>query len=75
MLPGILTIVYPITNQLWMAPVPVLGQHLLLGDVMGGKDPGMFAFGLAALSAFAASLVLVYLTTRLFRKEKVIFGR
>jgi sodium transport system permease protein len=75
MLPGILTIVYPVTNQWWMAPVPVLGQHLLLSDVLGGKDPSTLAFGLAALSAFASSLVLVYLTTRLFRKEKTIFGR
>jgi sodium transport system permease protein len=74
-LPGILTIVYPITNQWWMAPLPVLGQHLLLSDVLGGKTPGALAFSLAALSAFAASLLLVYLTTRLFRKEKVIFGR
>jgi sodium transport system permease protein len=74
-LPGILTIIYPVTNQWWMAPLPVVGQHLLLSDVMGGKNPGMLAFSLAALSAFAASLVLVYLTTRLFRKEKVIFGR
>jgi sodium transport system permease protein len=75
MLPGILTVVYPITNQWWMAPVPVLGQHLLLTDVLGGKDPGVLAFSLAAVSALAASLLLVYLTTRLFRKEKVIFGR
>jgi sodium transport system permease protein len=74
-LPGILTIVFPITNQWWLAPIPILGQHLLLSDVLGGKNPGMLAFGLAALSAFAASLILVYLTTRLFRKEQVIFGR
>jgi sodium transport system permease protein len=75
MLPGILTVVYPITNQWWMAPVPVLGQHLLLSDVLGGKDPSLLAFSLAAASALAASLLLVYLTTRLFRKEKMIFGR
>jgi sodium transport system permease protein len=74
-LPGILTIVFPITNQWWLAPIPILGQHLLLNDVLGGKNPGLRAFVLAALSAFAASLILVYLTTRLFRKEQVIFGR
>ena len=75
MLPGILTIVYPVTNQWWMAPIPILGQHLLLSDVLGGKYPGALPFTLAGLSAVACSLVLVYLTTRLFRKEQVIFGR
>ena len=75
MLPGILLIIYPVANQWWLAPVPLLGQHLLLSDVLGGKNPGMLAFSLAALSALGASLVLVYLTTRLFRREKTIFGR
>jgi sodium transport system permease protein len=75
MLPGILTVVYPITSQFWMAPIPMLGQHVLLHDVLGGKEPGVPAFVLAAVSAVAASLVFVFLTTRLFRKEKVIFGR
>ncbi len=75
MLPGFLLIVYPVTNQWWLAPIPLLGQHLLLGDVLGGKNPGMLPFALAAISAFGVSLGFVYLTTRLFRKEKVIFGR
>jgi sodium transport system permease protein len=75
MLPGIVTIIYPVTNQWWMAPIPIVGQHLLLSDVLGGKAPGILALSLAALSAFAASLSMVYLTTRLFRREKVIFGR
>jgi sodium transport system permease protein len=75
MLPGILPVLYPITNQLWMAPIPLLGQNVLLTDVLGGKDPGVLAFALAAASALICSIVLVYLTTRLFRKERVIFGR
>jgi sodium transport system permease protein len=75
MLPGILAVVYPISNQPWMAPVPILGQYVLLIDVLGGKDPSPVSIALAACTALLASLVLVYLTTRLFRKEKTIFGR
>lgn len=74
-LPGILTVVYPITSQIWMAPVPILGQHVLLTDVLGGKNPSPLAFVLAGVSVVALSLIFVYLTTGLFRKEKVIFGR
>lgn len=75
MLPGILAVVYPINNEPWMAPIPIVGQYALLIDVLGGKDPGMLSIALAALSSLLGSLVLVYLTTRLFRKEKMIFGR
>jgi hypothetical protein len=75
MLPGILAAVYPLSNQPWMAPIPILGQYVLLTDVLGGKEPTALAFGLAAFVALLSSLVLVYLTTLLFRKEKMIFGR
>jgi sodium transport system permease protein len=75
MLPGILAAVYPLSNQPWMAPIPILGQYVLLTDILGGKDPETMALGVAAFSALAGSMILVYLTTRLFRKEKMIFGR
>lgn len=75
MLPGILAAVYPLSNQPWMAPIPILGQYVLLTDVLGGKEPTAMSLGLAAFVALLASLVLVYLTTLLFRKEKMIFGR
>jgi sodium transport system permease protein len=75
MLPGILAAVYPLSNQPWMAPIPILGQYVLLTDVLGGKEPTAMSLGVAAFVALLASLVLVYLTTLLFRKEKMIFGR
>ena len=74
MLPGILSVLYPLGNQPWMIPIPILGQHVLLADVLGGKAPELVWFGVAGLSALVAALVCVYLTTRLFHKEKIIFG-
>ena len=74
MLPGILSVLYPLGNQPWMIPIPILGQHVLLADVLGGKSPDLIWFGVAGLSALVAGLVCVYLTTRLFHKEKIIFG-
>ena len=74
MLPGMLSMLYPLGNQPWMIPIPILGQHVLLADVLGGKTPELVWFGLAGLSALVAGLVCVYLTTRLFHKEKIIFG-
>jgi hypothetical protein len=58
-----------------MAPIPILGQYVLLTDVLGGKEAGAMPIAAAAFTALLASFVLVYLTTRLFRREKMIFGR
>jgi sodium transport system permease protein len=74
-LPGVLSSMYPITSQPWMYPVPILGQHLLAGDILGGKTPSPLMFLLAALSAIATALLLVRLTTRILCKEQVVFGR
>lgn len=75
MLPGVLSAVYPIASQPWMYPVPILGQHLLLSDVLGGKTPGVVMFIAAAATTLAAALVLVGLVTALLRRERIIFGR
>lgn len=74
MLPGILSALYPLGNQRWMIPIPILGQHVLLAEVLGGKTPELIWFAAAGLSALAAGLAFVFFTTRLFRREKIIFG-
>jgi sodium transport system permease protein len=75
MLPGILTTVYPLGNQPWLYPIPILGQHVLLADVLGGRDPSPLAFVGTTLAAVVFSAVLVRLTTDLFQREKIIFGK
>jgi sodium transport system permease protein len=75
MLPGLLSSMYPIASQPWMYPVPILGQHVLLTDVLGNKAPGLAMFLLSALAAIAVALVLVRLTTALLSRERIIFGR
>ena len=75
MLPGMLSTVYPITSQPWMYPIPILGQHLLASDVLGGKSPSPIMFVLAAMAALATAILLVRLTTSLLQREKIVFGR
>ena len=75
MLPGVLSSVYPIASQPWMYPVPILGQHLLLTDVLGGKAPGALMFAAAAVATLTAALVLVRMSTALLERERIIFGR
>jgi sodium transport system permease protein len=75
MLPGILSTLYPLSEKLWMYAVPMLGQHLLMTDVLGGRSPAAIAFGVAAAGSLGVALIFVRLTTGLFRREKIIFGR
>ncbi|MCC7032265.1 MAG: ABC transporter permease [Acidobacteria bacterium] len=75
MLPGVLSTVYPIASQPWMYPVPMLGHHLLLADVLGGKAPGPMVFVASAGVTVFASLALVRLITALLSRERIIFGR
>jgi len=75
MLPGMMSTIYSLGDAPWMYAVPVLGQHVLLEGVMGGRWPEPWAFAIAAVVSVATALVLVRLTTILFRSERIIFGR
>jgi sodium transport system permease protein len=75
MIPGMLTTVYPITSQAWMYPIPLLGQHVLATDVLGGKPTPFWAFFIAGGAATIVAVGLVHLTTLLLQREKIIFSR
>jgi len=75
MLPGFLTTMYPMTTQSWMYLIPVFGQQVLAGDVLGAKATPWWAFVLAAGGALIVAVVLVQLTTQLLRRERIIFSR
>jgi sodium transport system permease protein len=75
MIPGIIAALYPIGNQWWMYGVPVLGTQALLINVLGGRSPGAAAFVTTGVVSMLAALVLVRVTTLLFRSEKIVFGR
>ena len=75
MLPGMLSMLYPMDNRPWLAPVPVVGQFALASDVIGGSAPHPAYFLLAAVSIAAVALLLVLFTTRLLLREKIVFGR
>jgi sodium transport system permease protein len=75
MLPGVLSSVYPVTSQPWMYPVPMLGQHLLMTDVLGGKAPAASLFAATAVATLMAAALLVRLDTALLGRERIIFGR
>ena len=75
MIPGMATTVASLPSKPWMAAVPSLGQQMLLTQVLGGEDPGFGLFLLAGGSSLALGLLCVAATARLFRHERIVFGR
>jgi sodium transport system permease protein len=75
MLPGVISNMYPLSNRHWLAPVPIVGQYALAADVLGGKPPSVTFYVLAGVSVLACAVLLVALTSRLLKRETIIFGR
>lgn len=75
MFPGFFSMVYPIDARPWMVPIPILGQQVLLEKVLGGELVGLASFSAAGGSALVIGLLCVAGAARLFRSERIIFGR
>ena len=74
MVPGMMSALYPLGNAAWMYVVPMLGSHVLLVNVIGGRSPEVWAYLLPGLVMLTGSLALLRITTTLFRSERIIFG-
>ena len=75
MAPAIVGMVYPISAQAWMYPVPMLGHYVLLSNVLAARQTSTVAFVMCGLASLALTALLVEATARLFRSERIIFGR
>jgi sodium transport system permease protein len=75
MVPGFALAFSPFKPVTWMYSVPVLGQQLLVGDVMRGEPPGALPFLLSLLGCVILTGVCLALTTRLLSQERIVFGR
>jgi sodium transport system permease protein len=74
-LPGMLSAIYPVSSRPWMYPVPLLGQHMLAADVLGGKPAPFWAFLVAGAAALAVAMLTMRMTTRMLQRERIIFSR
>jgi hypothetical protein len=55
--------------------VPVLGQHVLVMGVLGGRPEEWWAFLTAGLIAVLSAALLIRTMTTLFKMERIVFGR
>ena len=75
MLPGMISAVSTLGQDPWMYLVPVLGQHVLVMGVLGGRPEEAWAFIVAGLIAVLSAALLIRTMTTLFKLERIVFGR
>ncbi len=61
-------------REQWMSFVPMLGQNMLLTDVLAGKPPAFIDVALAVVALLFWSLVFIMLATRMLKRERIIFS-
>ncbi|HEX8535855.1 MAG TPA: ABC transporter permease, partial [Cystobacter sp.] len=74
-LPGMVLVLSPVQSQTWMFAVPVLGQEMLVQELMRGEPLGPVPFVLGFVSCAALAGVFLAWTARLLHDERIIFGR
>ncbi len=75
MLPGMISAVSTLGQAPWMYLIPVLGQHVLVMSVLGGRPEEPWAFMVAGLIAALTAGLLIRTMTTLFKVERIVFGR
>lgn len=73
MLPYMYNILNTTGRELWMSLVPMLGQNMLLTDVVSGRTPALPDFALAAACLLLWSLVFIASAAKLLKRERIIF--
>lgn len=75
MLPMMLSVGSPIEPSQWKFLVPLLGQHILLTDVLEGKNPEPLSLAIASAATVAVAIGFLAVTAHQFRRERIVFGR
>ncbi len=74
-IPSMIAILYSLDNEWWMSPIPVLGQQMLITDILGGEPGGLLPYLVSAISSIGLGLVGAWVTAKLFERERIVFGR
>ncbi len=61
-------------RELWMSFVPMLGQNMLLTDVLSGRPPAFVDMALSLVALLLWSLVFIALATSMLKRERIIFS-
>lgn len=70
-IPFFIMMINPFATQDWMYAVPMLGQLILITDVLGMKDTPGYAYIYSFMASFVLGAGLALVTARLFQRESI----
>ena len=74
MVPHFVASLYSLGDEWWMLPIPALGQQVLMTDVLGSEPVAAGSFLTVGLSSAVIGLICVWITAKLFERERIVFG-
>lgn len=72
MIPSFFLMLNPVATQEWMYAVPVMGQHIIVVDVLGMKETPAVGYIYSILSSMILGTAFALITARLFQRESII---
>lgn len=72
MIPYFLMLLNPFPTQDWMYAIPMLGQLILMIDVLGMKETPGFAYIYSFVTSIVLGAGIALVTARLFQRESII---
>jgi len=74
MLPSLAVMVMPLKENAWKMATPILGQNLLINQLIKGETISHIDLLLAVLGTTAAGLGLAWVAVKLYNREKMLFS-
>lgn len=75
MVPAMLSMMSGLGDSLAATLIPIVGQQMLIEQAFGGEPISPLGFVFASGSALLLALACLALTTALFRRESIVFGK
>ncbi len=74
MIPGFIGSILPLRTAAWMYPVPALSQQVLITEVLRAEPTSWAGLVIAGVCTVAFGVICVWITARVFRRERIIFS-
>ncbi len=74
MIPSMLLMFMPVKEKLWMMFIPILGQNLIINQMMRGDAVGMISILAVFSGTLVLAIILAWMAVRLYNKESMLFA-
>jgi sodium transport system permease protein len=74
LIPGIILVFSPVSVGVFQSSVPIFGQLTLFLGLIGERDIGVVPILTSGLTTLVAAILVFLFATRMFSREKMVFG-